>query len=81
METEKDKKSQYIDNKNILCAVKSQQIFYSDALPSNKIRTFYRRTELVNGKVLWEKPSQYGTFTFVRDSMFEELESLFCGLH
>lgn len=38
---------------------------------------FYRRTELENRWVIWEKPSQYGTFTVVLLSDENKLEKIY----
>lgn len=38
---------------------------------------FYRRTELVNQMVIWERPSQYGTFTIVLMSDKIKLEDIY----
>jgi hypothetical protein len=59
-----------------------QKMFYCYNLQHGEGPAFYRRTILKNKHILWECPSQYGTFTFVVSyALIKELNQLYNSIH
>lgn len=52
-----------------MISVKQQETLF---MPDQQ--EFYRRSVLENGVIVWERPSQYGTFTCVTASISMDLE-------